>query len=97
MLVYMAGRVPMGREMLERIFGDVGVEPEKLRSCVPLGEELVGRLALLSRCDAILLPEDWRADERTRIEKAVADHLRIPQVSYYLPRAKRREVSGREG
>ena len=47
MTVYMAGRVPMGRKMLEEVFGDVGVEPEELKSCVPLGEELVGRLALL--------------------------------------------------
>lgn len=94
----MAGRAPLGRLALERIFADVGVEPGELIGCVPPGEELIGRLTLLKGCDAILLPEDWRSDPRARIEKETADYLRIPQVQYFLPRIRRgREANGRDG
>ena len=87
----------MGRAALERYFSDTGVEPGQMIGCVPPGEELVLRLELLKSCDAILLPEDWRSDLRTRIEKETADYLRIPQVQYFLPRIRRgREVNGRD-
>ena len=90
MRVYIAGDPPPSAVQIAAEFGDQGVDPCVLSQCVAGKENILLRLAALSRCDAIWLPPDWRTSAKTRLEKAFADYQRIPEVAYLFPRPDRR-------